>query len=46
MEQLTRDPSGRPFNYAVMYFRGDRTMFNYHVTQAATTGPDPSANSA
>ncbi len=40
MEQLTRDPTGRPFNYAVMYFRGDRTMFNYRVSPAANVVPE------
>jgi GntR family transcriptional regulator len=44
VQQLTFDPDGRPFNFAIMYFRCDRVMFSYRASadqsvMQATTSP-------
>lgn len=46
VQQLTFDPSGRPFNFAVMYFRCDRVMFSYRASspQSVLPASDPSTH--
>jgi GntR family transcriptional regulator len=37
MEQVIRDPNGRPFNSAYIYLRGDRTMLLSHAVNRRCT---------
>ena len=39
VQQLTFDPSGRPFNFAVMYLRSDRVLLSYRASAEQLTLP-------
>jgi GntR family transcriptional regulator len=47
LEQVIRDPSGRPFNAAYLYLRTDRVMLLSHAAMPARgpTGPRPGGGS-